>query len=65
MLWYRFDSMTALDYADEEVVVEMTEDVSIGMKRPHRTLFIKAWKARVNAAAGGVHQDPTQVYLVD
>jgi hypothetical protein len=54
--------MAALDLADEEDVVAMTEDVSIGMKRPHRTLFIKAWKARVQAAATGVRpQDPTQV----
>jgi hypothetical protein len=26
-------------------VIDMTEDVSIGMKKPHRKVFMKAWKA--------------------
>jgi hypothetical protein len=35
--------------ADEQDVVAMTENSSIGMKKPHRTLFMKAWKARIEA----------------
>ena len=30
----------------------MTEDASIGMKKPHRTLLIKEWKARAQAGSG-------------
>jgi uncharacterized membrane protein len=41
--------MKTLDDADEEDVVAMTEDPTIGMKKPHRTLFMKAWKARIEA----------------
>jgi len=37
--------------ADEQEVLAMTNDSSIGMKPPHRTVFIKAWKARIEAAA--------------
>ena len=66
MLEFRYDSMAALDLADEKEVVAMTEDDRIGMKGPHRKLFIKAWKARVKAADVGVPpQDLTQVQLVD
>ena len=43
--------MAMLDLADEEDVVAMTQDSSIGMKMPHRKVFIKAWKARIQAAA--------------
>ena len=44
----------------------MTKDDRIGIKVPHRKLFIKAWQARVKAAAVGVPpQDPTQVQLVE
>jgi hypothetical protein len=54
--------MAALDLADENSVVAMTKDERIGMKGPHRKLFIKAWKARVKAAAVAVPpQEPTQV----
>jgi hypothetical protein len=52
-----------LDLADEEDVVAMTEDSTIGMKIPHRKAFIKAWKARINASSQGVPpQHPPQVY---
>jgi hypothetical protein len=69
MLWFRYDSMKTLDDADEKEVVAMTEDSTIGMKKPHRTVFIKAWKelqkARMNAASQGVPpQLPPQVYSV-
>jgi hypothetical protein len=40
--------MKRLNDADEEDVVAMTEDSTIGMKIPHRKDFIKAWKARMN-----------------
>ena len=53
---YGYDSMPALDRANEEDVVAMTEDASIGMKKPHRNLFLKEWKARrrqINGADGG------------
>ena len=46
--------MAMLDLADEEDVVAMTQDSSIAMKMPHRKVFIKAWKARIQAAAQGV-----------
>ena len=59
--------MKTLDDADEEDVVAMTEDPTIGMKKPHRKVFIKAWKelqkAQMNAASQGVPpQLPHQVY---
>ena len=41
---FGYDSMDALLVANEEEVLEMTEDASIGMKNPHRKLFLKAWK---------------------
>ena len=57
--------MAVLDDAEEEDVVAMTEDSTIGMKIPHRRVFIKAWKARINAASQGVPpQLPPQVYSV-
>jgi hypothetical protein len=37
--------MDPLENADEKDVIDMTEDVSIGMKKPHRKVFMKAWKA--------------------
>jgi hypothetical protein len=36
--------MDALDLADEHDVVAMTEDARIGMKKPHRTMFMKNWR---------------------
>ncbi len=42
---FRHDSMIALFLANEKEVIEMTEDASIGMKKPHRTLFLTAWNA--------------------
>ena len=42
--------MEILVQADEKDVMEMMEDVSIDMKRPHRNPFLKAWKAEKAAA---------------
>ena len=57
--------MAVLDDAEEGDVVAMTEDSTIAMKIPHRRVFIKAWKARINAASQGVPpQLPPQVYSV-
>ena len=39
-----------LVHADEEDVMEMMEDASIDMKKPHRKLLLKAWKAENPAA---------------
>ena len=65
MLSFRYDSMTMLDRADEQDVLAMTEDSSIGMKMAHRKVFIKAWKARTQAAAQAVPpQHPPQVSSV-
>jgi hypothetical protein len=36
--------MAALDQTDEKDVIDMNEDASIGMKKTHRTLFIKEWR---------------------
>ena len=41
---FGYDSMDALLVANEKDVIEMTEDASIAMKNPHKTLFVKAWK---------------------
>ena len=38
---FGYDSMDALLVANEKDVIEMTEDASIGMKNPHKTLFVK------------------------
>jgi hypothetical protein len=42
---FGYDSMDALLRSNEKDVIEMTEEASIGMKKPHRTLFLNAWKA--------------------
>jgi hypothetical protein len=42
---FGYNSMDALLMANEKEVIEMTEDATIGMKKPHRTLFLNAWKA--------------------
>jgi hypothetical protein len=55
--------MAMLDLAEEEDVVAMTEDSTIAMKIPHRRVFIRSWKARINASSQGVPPHlPTQVY---
>ncbi len=50
MLYFRFDSMEILVQADEKDVMEMMEDATIDMKKPHRNPFLKAWKAEKAAA---------------
>jgi hypothetical protein len=42
--------MEILVQADEKDVMEMMEDTSIDMKKPHRNPFLKAWKAEKAAA---------------
>ena len=42
--------MEMLVQADEKDVMEMMEDASIDMKKPHRNPFLKAWKAEKAAA---------------
>jgi hypothetical protein len=42
--------MEMLRQADEKDVMEMMEDASIDMKKPHRNPFLKAWKAEKAAA---------------
>jgi hypothetical protein len=37
--------MKALDLANEKDIVDMTQDASIAMKKPHRVVFIKEWQA--------------------
>ena len=42
--------MDMLVQADEKDVMEMMEDASIDMKKPHRNPFLKAWKTEKAAA---------------
>jgi hypothetical protein len=44
VIGHGYDSMAALDQTDEKDVIDMNEDASIGMKKTHRTLFIKEWR---------------------
>ncbi len=43
---YGYDSMTALDHADEDEIVTMTEGASVSMKKPHRVVFIRCTTKR-------------------
>ena len=47
---YGYDSFQALDAASEEQITEMTQDLDVAMKKPHRHLFLLEWKKRVQAA---------------
>jgi hypothetical protein len=49
---YGYDSFNALRAATEAQIVEMTEDPDIGMKKPHRQLFLTQWQALSVAAVG-------------
>ena len=42
--------MEMLRQAEEKDVLDMMEDASIDMKKPHRNPFLKAWKAEKAAA---------------
>ena len=42
--------MEMLRQAEEKDVLDMMEDSSIDMKKPHRNPFLKAWKAEKAAA---------------
>ena len=46
---YGYDSFQALDAASEEQITEMTQDPDVGMKKPHRHLFLLEWKKRLQA----------------
>ena len=49
---YGFDSLQFLDEASEEDMEEMTLDAGVGMKKFHRSIFMKAWKLRVAKREG-------------
>ena len=40
---YGCDSLQFLDDASEQDMREMTEDADVGMKKLHRSMFMKAW----------------------
>jgi hypothetical protein len=42
---YGYDTLSALWAATEAQIAEMTEDVDVGMKMPHRQLFLTEWQA--------------------
>ena len=46
---YGYDSFQALDAASEEQITEMTQNPDVGMKKPHRHLFLLEWKKRLQA----------------
>jgi hypothetical protein len=54
--------MAALRVATEADIVEMTEHADVKMKKPHRRLFVAAWKellaAAADSTAGGQAADP-------
>ena len=55
---YGYDRMPALYEATEADIVDMTEDDAVGMKKPHRRLFLSKWKDLASVpnavqAAGG------------
>eukprot|EP01043_Picozoa_sp_COSAG02_P067473 COSAG02_NODE_10856_length_1845_cov_2.040092_1_plen_496_part_01 len=41
---YGYHTLKVLQAATEADVVEMTEDPQVGMKKPHRRLFLETWK---------------------
>ena len=49
---YGCDSLLVLDAQTEKDIQDMIEDAKIGMKRPHRTLFLRAWKDRATRGEG-------------
>ena len=49
---YGYDSFQALDAASEEQITEMTQDPDVAMKKPHRHLFLREWKKRVQVPRG-------------
>ena len=49
---YGYDSFQALDEASEEQITEMTQDPDVAMKKPHRHLFLREWKKRVQVSRG-------------
>ena len=74
---YGFDSLGALRAVSEQDVIEMTEDPTVQMKKPHRRLFVSEWKtlcglsAHSSTAVDGRHKkqkidkarDPCEVLL--
>jgi len=51
---YGCDSLQFLDDASEEDMREMTEDADVGMKKLHRSMFMKAWSRRAATRGGGL-----------
>ena len=47
---YGYDSFQALDAPSAQQIMEMTQDLDVAMKKPHRHLFLLEWKKRVQAA---------------
>jgi hypothetical protein len=54
---YGCDSLQFLDDASEQDMREMTEDADVGMKKLHRSVFLKAWSRRA-ATRGGALRAP-------
>jgi hypothetical protein len=51
---YGCDSLQLLDDASEEDMREMTEDADVGMKKLHRSIFMKAWSRRAATRGGAL-----------
>jgi hypothetical protein len=54
---YGCDSLQFLDDASEQDMREMIEDADVGMKKLHRSMFMKAWSRRA-ATRGGALRAP-------
>ena len=53
---YGCDSLQFLDKASEEDMREMTEDADVGMKKLHRSMFLKAWRCRAATRGGALER---------
>ena len=53
---YGYDQMAALHQATQADIVEMTEDVDVKMKKPHRRIFVAEWK-KLLASTGAPGDD--------
>ena len=51
---YGCDSLQFLDDASEQDMREMTEDADVGMKKLHRSIFMKAWSRRAATRGGAL-----------
>ena len=55
---YGYDQMPALYKATEADIIEMTEDGTVGMKKPHRRVFLAKWKELLASAAPPAANSP-------